>query len=385
MKITTRIYLDAALQNIKSVAFFTFLQVLIIHLGASNFQVALSNSLPQLFCAISLAFLTRQLPVTRKVYLVSGYIRQFAFLGMALSALLPHPVLWLLFFWCINAVSVMANSAQQPAIMRRLVATTDFPRIFSTNKLIGIVIIVVGSLAIGHLLDTTNQFFPYNYVVSMLVGCLATFTGMSLIAGLAPNEHVPFKLRKVRPLQECDRTIWWMGLNNMGVAMVAPLLIIYHVKTLHLNNAQIGYFVVIAGVVSAIVLPLIRRWMERFGSMRLYGIAVLGAAIAILPYGWVDRFWILLCLQAWIGMCMSVYEVATQSVMMEEAGKHPKEMDYFSDFQLVMNGGNALGALLAGGLVMFLPLWACFVIIALLRILIYVLRILPVFRLRKSI
>ncbi|MFH5185956.1 hypothetical protein ACHHV8_26775 [Paenibacillus sp. TAB 01] len=99
MKLTTRIYLDAALQNMKSVTFFTFLQVLIARLGASNFEIALSNSLPPLFCALSLAFITRQLPLTRGVFLTSGYIRQFAFLCMAFSVLLPHPIPYLLFFW----------------------------------------------------------------------------------------------------------------------------------------------------------------------------------------------------------------------------------------------------------------------------------------------
>lgn len=72
MRAETRIYLDAVLQNIKSVSFFTFLGVLIARLGASDFEIALSNSLPAFFCALSLAFLTRQLPVTRGVFLVSG-------------------------------------------------------------------------------------------------------------------------------------------------------------------------------------------------------------------------------------------------------------------------------------------------------------------------
>ncbi|CAG7614685.1 hypothetical protein PAESOLCIP111_01737 [Paenibacillus solanacearum] len=372
MKLSTRIYLDAALQNIKSVSFFTFLQVLIARLGASNFEIALSNSLPPLFCALSLAFLTRQLPVTRGVFLTSGYVRQFAFLSMALSVLLPNPIPYLLLFWSVNAVAVMVNGAQQPAIMRRWVEPREFPKIFSNNKMIGIAIVTVGSFGIGHYLDAYNHIFPLNYVISMLVGCIATFAGMSLIAELAPREKQPFRLALVRPFQECDRKTWWMGLNNVGIAMAAPLFIIYHVKVLNLSNSQIAYFVVTAGIVSTLLLPLARRWMERFGLMKVYGAAVIGMALSVLPYGFIGSYWALLALQGWIGVCLAVHEVASQSIMMNEAGKHNKEMAYFSDFQLVMNAGNAVGALIAGFLTAVLPLWGCFIVIAASRLLFYV-------------
>lgn len=371
MKLSTRIYLDAGLQNIKSVSFFTFLQVLIARLGASNFEIALSNSLPPLFCALSLAFLTRQLPVTRGVFLVSGYIRQFAFLSMALCVLLPNPIPYLLFFWSINAVAVMVTGAQQPAIMRRWVEPSEFPVIFSHTKMIGIVIVTIGSFAIGHFLDAYQWMFPTNYVISMLVGCAATFAGMALIAELAPKERKPIRLTWVKPFQECDRRIWWMGLNNAGIAMVAPLFVIYHVNTLGLSNAQIAYFVVTAGIVSTLVLPLARRAMERFGIHKVYGVAMIGLAVAVLPYGWIQSFWALLVIQGWLGVCLAVQEVASNSIMMKEASKHKKEMAYFSDFQLVMNAGNAVGALAAGVLIAVLPLWGCFVVISVSRLFLY--------------
>ncbi|MCS7460755.1 MFS transporter [Paenibacillus doosanensis] len=371
MKLTTRIYMDAALQNMKSVSFFTFLQVLIARLGASNFEIALSNSLPPLFCALSLAFLTRQLPVTRGVFLASGYVRQAAFLCMAFAALLPHPVPFLLFFWCINAVAVMITGAQQPAIMRKWVAPDAFPQIFSNNKIIGIVIVTLGSFGIGQYLDAFDWMFPKNYVFSMLVGCLATFAGMSLIAELAPKEKQPIRLSWMRPLQECDRKTWWMGLNNVGIAMVAPLFVIYHVNVLKLSNSQIAYFVVTAGIVSTLLLPVARRCMERFGVLKVYGTAVIGMALAVLPYGFVHSFWLLLVIQGWVGVCLAVHEVASQTMMMKEAAKHKKEMAYFSDFQLVMNAGNAVGALAAGALISFLPMWGCFIVIALSRVFFY--------------
>lgn len=371
MKISTRIYLDAALQNLKSVTFFAFLQVLIARLGASNFEIALSNSLPPLFCALSLAFITRQLPVTKSVFLKSGYIRQCAFLCMALSVLMPNPIPYLLFFWSINAVAVMITSAQQLAIMRRCVQPGEFPSMFSLIKIIGIIITTVGSFVLGSVLDATNSFFPNNFVMSMLIGCLSTFTGMALIADLAPNEKQKIRFTWVRPFKECDRTIWWMGLNNIGIAMVSPLFIIYHVKTLNLSNTQIAYFIVISGVVSALFLPYAKRLMQRFSVVKVYASAVIIMALAIVPYGFISQLWQLIVIQGLVGVCLALHEVASQSIMMNEADKHKKEMDFFSDFQLVMNAGNAAGALITGVLVVVLPIWGCFITIAVIRLLFF--------------
>ncbi|TMV42655.1 MFS transporter [Paenibacillus mesophilus] len=368
MKATTRIYLDALLQNIKSVTFFTFLGVLIARLGASDFEIALSNSLPALFCALSLAFLTRQLPVTRGVFLTSGYVRQFAFICMALSVLLSNPIPVLLVFWSINAVSVIVTSAQQPAILRRVIEPHHFPALFSRNKIIALVITTSGGLLIGYALDATDSFFPYNYVGSMLIGCLSTFTGMSLIAGLAPREKTQIRLRWVRPFRECNRNIWWMALNNAGIYMTPSLFTIYHIKMLHLSNTQIGYFVVTAGIVSALALPLVRKLMERLGTMRIYSAALIGMMLCAFPYGFIDAYWLLVVAQAWTGFMLAVCEVSTQTMMMEEAGKHKAEMAYFSDFQLVMQLGMAIGPLIAGALVSVLPLWVCFCAVALLRL-----------------
>lgn len=368
MKATTRIYWDAILQNMKSVFFFTFLGVLIARLGATDFQIALSNSLPALFCALSLAFLTRQLPVTRTVFLTSGYVRQFAFVCMALSVLLPNPIPVLLIFWSLNAVSVIVTSAQQPAILRRVIEPDRFPLLFSRIKIIALIITTSGGLLIGYGLDATDSYFPYNYVGSMLIGCVSTFAGMSLIAGLAPREKTKIRFQWPLPFRECNRNIWWMALNNAGIHMTPALFTIYHVKTLHLSNAQIGYFVVTTGIVSALSLPLVRKLMERFGTMRIYSAALLGMMMCVLPYGLIDAYWLLVVAQGWIGFMLAVSEVSMQTMMMEEAGKHKAEMAYFSDFQLVMQIGMAVGPLVAGLLVSVMPLWACFGVVALLRL-----------------
>jgi MFS family permease len=135
-----------------------------------------------------------------------------------------------------------------------------------------------------------------------------------------------------------------------------------------LSNTQIGYFVVTAGIVSALALPLVRKLMERLGTMRIYSAALIGMVLSAFPYGFIDAYWLLVVAQAWTGFMLAVCEVSTQTMMMEEAGKHKAEMAYFSDFQLVMQLGMAIGPLIAGALVSILPLWVCFGAVALIRL-----------------
>src|SRR5690606_18014807 len=113
---------------------------------------------------------------------------------------------------------------------------------------IGIVIITIGSFTIGQALDSTEQYFPYNFVAFMLIGCLSTFAGMALIAALAPRSKVRLRLRRMWPFQEGTRTMWWMGLNHMGIGMVGPLFVIYHINKLGFSNTQVAYFIVATGI-----------------------------------------------------------------------------------------------------------------------------------------
>jgi len=162
-----------------------------------------------------------------------------------------------------------------------------------------------------------------------------------------------------------------MALNYMGIAMVAPLFVIYHIKELNFSNTQIAYFIVATGAISALMLPLTRRLIEQAGLMKVYGVSIIAMALLILPYGLIQSFWLLLALQVLNGIANAVHEVTQQSMMMEDAPNHQHEMAYFSDFQLIMHIGLAVGPLIAALLLEVLPLWVCFTIIALLRLMFY--------------
>lgn len=368
MQTKTRFYIDAFLQNLKSVAFFTYLPVLIAKLGATPFQISLSNSLPPLFSALSLAFITRQLPLTYRVYFTSGILRQIAFLCMAVSPLLPHPVFWLLFFWAFNAALVMITSVQQPAIVRTVVDDHDVPLLYSRLKNIALLVTIAGSFAIGKFLDSFQHIFPFNYMISMAIGALSTFTGMSIIARLAPRENTPIRFHWTFPLRHPSRMLMAMMIASASIAVMNPVWTVYHVNHLHLGNLQIGMFGIVSGLLSTALMPWIRKGLEKFGARPV--IVVATAVLAVVPmfYPLWRSYWYILGLQIVLGVAFACYDVAQQTLAVTESKTQTDVVEFMSDYQFVQNFGNGIAPILAGFIIVHLSMSAVFITLAGLKI-----------------
>jgi MFS family permease len=363
-----RFYIDAFLQNIKNVAFFLFLPVLVAKLGASPFEIALSTSLPAFFCAFSLAFITRQLPLTYNIYYRAGILRQLVFLGMAFSPLLPHSIFWLLVFWAFNAMFVMVTSVQQQALIRQAIPESEVTTLFSRIKIIAITVTIVVSYIIGTFLDRFDGIFPFNYVISMVVGALATFTGMSLIAKMAPKEDKPIHLHFVRPLKTMNSKTLAVFIATAGYAVMGPLWTIYHVNTLQFSNLQIGLFTIVAGLLSTVMMPYLRSYIEKRGPERIILLAVAMMAVIPLFYSHFTTFGILLVFQVLFNFGFACFDVAQQTLAIKEAKKYENELDYFSDYQLVQNLANGLSPLIPAMVITSFGLHTTFLFVAILKI-----------------
>lgn len=369
LKTNTRFYIDAFLQNLKSVAFFTYLPVLIAKLGASPLDISLANSLPPLFSAFSLAFITRQLPITYRVYFSSGVLRQIAFLCMAISPILPHPVFWLLFFWAFNASFVMITSVQQPAIVRRVIEDADVPKLFSRLKNIAIVVTIGGSFAIGKFLDGFQSIFPYNYMLSMLIGAGSTFTGMSIIAKLAPREQTPVRLHWVMPLRKPSKLLFAMMLTSASIAVMGPIWTVYHVNHLHLGNLQIGMFGIVSGILATALMPLMRRGLEHFGPRRIIIGTCMTMAVTPMFYTVLHAYWYVLSMQIILGVCFAYYDVTQQTLAVTESKKYDDVVGFMSDYQLVQSLGNGFAPILAAVLLVHLGMGTVFIVVSSIKIL----------------
>ncbi|GIP23854.1 MFS transporter [Paenibacillus sp. J22TS3] len=363
MKAETRIYLDAVLQNMKNILFFMFLPILIARMGASPLQITLSTSLPPLMSALSVVFVTRLLPCTFKVYYSAGIIRQLAFLCIAFAVLLPHSITWILLFWSINCIVVMILNVQQHSLIKHNVEEAKMSSLFGNIRIIAIGVTMVCSYSASTLLDRFDSIFPYNYFVCMILGAVCTFTGMNLMARLAPRESKRISFRWKRPLQKPTPFLMLVGLMAVGSALPGSLWVIYHVNVLHFSNMQIALFSICSGAVSAVCIPLGRRWIKRFGykNTLLTGYALLMCTVCL--YGLSHTYAVLLGLQIVRDLIGSFTGIAQETLSIEESKKHEDEAGFFSDVALLNNLGGALGPFAGMFLYKLFSIQTCFMLL----------------------
>lgn len=363
MKPETRIYLDALLQNMKNILFFMFLPILIARLGATPLQITLSASLPPLMSALSVVFVTRLLPCTFKVYYSAGIIRQLAFLCIAFAVLLPHSITWILVFWSINCIVVMILNVQQHSLIKHNVADANMSTLFGNIRIIAIVVTIVCSYSASTLLDRFDRIFPYNYFVCMVIGAVCTFTGMNLMARLAPKDSQKVRMKWVRPLQKPTPFLILIGFMALGSALPGSLWVIYHVNVLHFSNKQIALFAICSGVISAVCIPLGRRWITRFGyrNTLLTGYALLMCTVSL--YGLSHTYTVLLGLQIVRDLIGSFTGIAQETLSIEESKNHEDEAGFFSDVALLNNLGGALGPFIGMLMLQLFNIQTCFVLL----------------------
>ncbi|WP_185897079.1 MFS transporter [Paenibacillus zeisoli] len=368
MKPETRIYIDAVLQNMKNILFFMFLPILIARLGASPLEITLSTSLPPLMSAISVVFVTRLLPCNFKVYYSAGILRQMAFLCIAFAVLLPHSIAWILVFWSINCIVVMILNVQQHSLIKHNVAESNMSTLFGNIRIIAILVTIVCSYSASTLLDRYDTIFPYNYFICMIIGAVCTFTGMNLMARLAPKESKKIKLQWKPPLRRLSPFLIMVGFMSLGGALPGSLWVIYHVNVLHFSNMQIALFSICSGVVSAICIPLGRRWIKRFGyrNTLLTGYALLMCTVSL--YGLSHTYAVLLGLQIVRDLIGSFTGIAQETLSIEESRKHEDEAGFFSDVALLTNVGGALGPFAGMLMLQLFNIQTCFVLLGVIAL-----------------
>jgi len=266
-------------------------------------------------------------------------------------------------------MSVMVTSVQQQALLRHALVERDFSSVLSNTKTIGILVSVLGSFLIGKYLDAHQEIFPFNYVISMVIGAIATFAGMNLIAQLAPKEKKPIRFHFVRPLRTYPRSLRAITFATAGIAVMGPIWTVYHVNELELSNFQIGVFGIAAGLVSTVLLPIFRRKLEVWGEVNVILLTSFVMAVIPLVYGFVTSFWLLVVFQVLIGVSFSFYDISQQSMALREAKRHKEdELTYFSDYQLVQNISNGIAPLFTGLLMAHMSNQIVFIVLGILKV-----------------
>lgn len=140
-----------------------------------------------------------------------------------------------------------------------------------------------------------------------------------------------------------------------GASMIGPAAPIWLVRHLDVPASYLGALSLMSSLTAIASQRLWARWIDRAGPGRVLTIA--GAAAALIPIGWMLVWapWVAIPLNLYSGVAWGGYSLAMTSRLLRLAPPAERPL-YLGTHAAAVGISGAIGSLLAGGLVAFVPI-----------------------------
>ena len=140
-----------------------------------------------------------------------------------------------------------------------------------------------------------------------------------------------------------------------GASMIGPAAPIWLVRYLEMPASYLGALSLMSSLTAIASQRLWARWIDRAGPGRVLTFA--GAAAAVIPIGWMLVWapWVAIPLNLYSGVAWGGYSLAMTSRLLELAPPAERPA-YLGTYAAAVGIAGAIGSLLAGGLVAFVPI-----------------------------
>lgn len=331
-----------------------FMGVYAIHLGASDYVVALLGSIPAMVAMISQvpsAVIVNRYASRLQVTLKYAMAHRLFYLVMAILALLPQDlpgraVLLVIVFSIANFPGTVAGVAWT-TLMGELFPAQLRGRVFGErNMLLGLVSLLATAVA-GPFLDRVA--FPVNYLLLFLASFACVMASWAYLTRLREGAPAPGRCQDSRwhpramalLVRETLRGQEFAALTlaafvfHLGLQLPAALFTLLFVNTLRLSTSWIGAFSVIAGVFSVLTF----KWWGRLADARgsRYALALSMLVLVPLPifYGLVRSPWPIVILMAIGGVAGAGFGLAIFNALLDCSPSGKRE-DYVAVFNTLM-------------------------------------------------
>lgn len=331
-----------------------FMGVYAIHLGASDYVVALLGSIPAMVAMISQipsAVIVNRYASRLQVTLKYAMAHRLFYLVMAILALLPQDlpgraVLLVIVFSIANFPGTVAGVAWT-TLMGELFPAQLRGRVFGErNMLLGLVSLLATAVA-GPFLDRVA--FPVNYLLLFLASFACVMASWAYLTRLREGAPAPGRCQDSRwhpramalLVRETLRGQEFAALTlaafvfHLGLQLPAALFTLLFVNTLRLSTSWIGAFSVIAGVFSVLTF----KWWGGLADTRgsRYALALSMLVLVPLPifYGLVHSPWPIVILMAIGGVAGAGFGLAIFNALLDCSPAGKRE-DYVAVFNTLM-------------------------------------------------
>ena len=140
-----------------------------------------------------------------------------------------------------------------------------------------------------------------------------------------------------------------------GASMIGPAAPIWLVRHLEVPASYLGALSLMSSLTAIASQRLWARWIDRAGPGRVLTFA--GAAAAVIPIGWMLVWapWVAIPLNLYSGVAWGGYSLAMTSRLLQLAPPAERPA-YLGTYAAAVGIAGAIGSLLAGGLVAFVPI-----------------------------
>ena len=360
---------DAAAYSVMTGAGETYFSAFAVFLKASTTQVALLSSLPPLlgsFAQIVSAWWGHRHGLRKPVILAGVYLQALAWLPLMLLPLLfpEHAVPLLIGSVILYQAAGNLATPQWSSMMGDLVPEQSRGRFFALRTRVASVMSFLALIAGGLIL----HFFDNHGLT--LVGYLAIF-GVAAVARLISVYHLRkmhdpprtgalFDLPSPRLLLQrarhsaFARFSFFYASMQFAVAIASPFFTVYMLRDLHFSYLMFMANTAASVLAQFLTLDMWGRISDRFGNRLI--LAATGIVIPVFPLLWLFSSdpWYLIVIQALGGFVWAGFSLSAGNFIYDLVPS-PKRATYVAYHSVLMAVGVFLGAVLGGYLGLVLP------------------------------
>lgn len=317
----------------------SYISILAIQLGASDFDVGLLTSLPALVSMLAMIPLTRMAQdysSQKTIAAVCAFGNRGFYIVLAVLAVLG----WLNPRVLIVFVVVMAVPGALLNVVWANLQSSLFPRekragILGFRNAVCKVAAIVATLLGGYFIEAVG--YPTNYSVLFVIAFVMCTIGVLLVTRIdegerdredgrtKPTQSEPFlhQLKAIVSDEEYGHKFVIFTVSmfvfHFGVNTTSPMWPIYHVRELGLSTTVIGIFNSASGILSAVGFWYLGKVAAKRGDDFVLTLSVLGNAVFPLLYSWFPNVLIMTLLQSWVGFWNAGWSLTIYTILLNSS------------------------------------------------------------------
>lgn len=366
-----------------------FQGVYLLGLGGTNFQVAWLNALPPLVTALCVFPATRYIAARNDylpVVLASSAINRLFYL---IYGLIPFIVVWpnlrpltfILLFGLATIPGTYSNLSWT-SMIGRLIPRSRRGRFFGWRNTLSVAVSMIATLLGGLMLD--HYPFPINFTYIFLIAFGGLMCSLALLAltveydaeqeletASAASKGNNGKPVPHQPLHYAPRdlTRFYLAtfLIHLGINMIGPILTIYHVRILKLDNTVIGLLATVSSLASVATYVIWGRLSDRIGNLKTMIGVIAGLVVFSAGYLVQRQLWFLILMNLLNGAFTAGFGLIIFNLLLEISPPQERS-NTIAYFNLNANLSSFIAPLLGTALVLGNNLWFPFVLATMVRV-----------------